>query len=231
MTNKKDLYIIIVILALAALGVAGYSGYKYLLSTAPSPSAPPIVTAKCVEKSSLNCTNEVELSYECTDEYQNWARANCPGWEERVYCNDPRPEVCTMECIQNPPYICGSDGRSHCSICQACSDRNIAWYEIKTSPCGEGQFCGGIAANLPENQCPDGFYCKLDGNYPDASGVCTKLTEQIPPIFGLELSRGWYYGTKDQKKPNTPTSWINTEAGRSSCWHKPEFPCPNFPPD
>lgn len=38
----------------------------------------------------------------------------------------------------------------------------------------EGKFCGGIAANLPENQCPDGFYCKLDGNYPDASGVCIK---------------------------------------------------------
>lgn len=38
----------------------------------------------------------------------------------------------------------------------------------------EGKFCGGIAANLPENQCPEGFSCKLDGKYPDAGGVCTK---------------------------------------------------------
>jgi len=38
----------------------------------------------------------------------------------------------------------------------------------------EGRFCGGIAANLPENQCPEGYDCKLDGNYPDASGKCLK---------------------------------------------------------
>ena len=37
-----------------------------------------------------------------------------------------------------------------------------------------GKFCGGIAANLPENQCPVGYVCKLDGNYPDASGKCVK---------------------------------------------------------
>lgn len=38
----------------------------------------------------------------------------------------------------------------------------------------EGKFCGGIAANLLENQCPEGFYCKLDGKYPDAGGKCVK---------------------------------------------------------
>lgn len=38
----------------------------------------------------------------------------------------------------------------------------------------EGRFCGGIAANLPENQCPKGYKCRLDGNYPDASGKCVK---------------------------------------------------------
>lgn len=34
--------------------------------------------------------------------------------------------------------------------------------------------CGGIAPDLPENQCPEGYKCKLEGNYPDASGVCIK---------------------------------------------------------
>jgi len=38
----------------------------------------------------------------------------------------------------------------------------------------EGKFCGGIAANLPENQCPEGYKCKLDGNYPDAGGKSVK---------------------------------------------------------
>lgn len=38
----------------------------------------------------------------------------------------------------------------------------------------EGKFCGGIAANLPENQCPKGYECQLDGNYPDAGGKCVR---------------------------------------------------------
>lgn len=43
-----------------------------------------------------------------------------------------------------------------------------------TSDTVEGRFCGGIAGNLPENQCPAGYTCKLSGNYPDASGKCSK---------------------------------------------------------
>lgn len=39
----------------------------------------------------------------------------------------------------------------------------------------EGKFCGGIAGNLSENQCPVGYTCKLDGKYPDASGKCIPL--------------------------------------------------------
>ena len=34
----------------------------------------------------------------------------------------------------------------------------------------EGQFCGGIMGRA----CPDGYTCKYDGTYPDASGVCIK---------------------------------------------------------
>jgi len=196
-------------------------------SANPTPSATPIVNAKCVEKSSLNCAEEPELSFECTEEYQNWAKTNCSGWEERVYCQDPRPEVCTMECLENPPYICGSDGKSHCSICQACSNENVVWYEIKTSPCEEGQFCGGITGII----CPEGYSCKYDGNYPDASGVCTKLTEPISAISESELSLGWYWGSSSQKKPGTPTDWVFSGSGsRSDCWHKPDTPC-TFSPD
>lgn len=45
-----------------------------------------------------------------------------------------------------------------------------------TQASAEGRFCGGIAANLPENQCPPGYKCQLDGNYPDAGGKCVKVS-------------------------------------------------------
>lgn len=38
----------------------------------------------------------------------------------------------------------------------------------------EGRFCGGIAAGLPEYQCPEGYKCHLDGDYPDAGGRCVR---------------------------------------------------------
>lgn len=33
-----------------------------------------------------------------------------------------------------------------------------------------GQFCGGLAGK----GCPFGFSCRLDGDYPDAGGICKK---------------------------------------------------------
>lgn len=38
----------------------------------------------------------------------------------------------------------------------------------------ESRRCGGIAGNLPKYQCPPGYRCQLEGNYPDASGKCVK---------------------------------------------------------
>lgn len=189
-----SLVILVVLLSLGAAGVFAYKNYQLTHQLTPSQTTPlptptPTEGMKCVEKSSLNCTDIVELTFECSDQYQSWARANCPGWQERVECPDPRPEVCTMECAQTPPYICGSDGNSYCSACQACSNKDVIWYEMKASACEEG------------------------------------LVEDIPLITDSELSLGWYYGTKDQKKPYTPANWIYTEAGRSSCWHKSDTQC------
>ncbi|MBU0576490.1 hypothetical protein KJ654_02410 [Patescibacteria group bacterium] len=106
----------------------------------------------------------------------------CPPLEEaeqtQIDCKNPRPQVCTMECIQNPPYICGSDGASYCSTCGACGNPEVQWYSLQSTPCSDEivgeKSCGGIAANLPENQCPEGFNCLLDGDYPDAGGACVK---------------------------------------------------------
>jgi len=67
------------------------------------------------------------------------ACAPCPPLKEenqsKINCKNPRSEVCTMECVENPPYICGSDGKSYCSVCQACSNKDVNWYEMKTSLC------------------------------------------------------------------------------------------------
>lgn len=41
---------------------------------------------------------------------------------------------------------------------------------LTQTPKTENKFCGGIAAI----KCPDGYSCKLDGNYPDAGGTCVK---------------------------------------------------------
>ncbi len=38
---------------------------------------------------------------------------------------------------------------------------------------GESLFCGGLIART----CPGGYVCKLDGNYPDAGGVCLEDTQ------------------------------------------------------
>lgn len=42
----------------------------------------------------------------------------------------------------------------------------------------ESKMCGGIAAI----QCPDGFVCSLDGDYPDAGGTCVEETMPDRPM-------------------------------------------------
>lgn len=49
--------------------------------------------------------------------------------------------------------------------------------------------------------------------------------QDIPAITKEEKIRGWYWGTRNQKKPETPNSWIYQNAGRSSCWHAPNVIC------
>ena len=55
---------------------------------------------------------------------------------KKVVCSTNRPELCTLECIVNPPYICGSDGKSYCSECQACA-ANVGWYVYQNEKCLE----------------------------------------------------------------------------------------------
>jgi len=97
------------------------------------------------------------------------------------------------------------------------------------------ELCGGVAAI----QCGEGLECRLSGNYPDVSGICVrietveaasgitsdqvKVNEELPKISAVELQRGWYYGDRDQKKLNTPFTWIQVNSGsRSAMWRRTE---------
>lgn len=62
----------------------------------------------------------------------------------------------------------------------------------------------------------------------------TSSPAPVPPIVAptsnsSEFSSGWYWGTMDQKKPDTPLEWVYQEAGRSSCWHAPNIECGYLP--
>lgn len=232
--NKKTFAPIFIIPILAAVAVLGAGSYwaartisrRNLESPAPNPTTNAPVY-ECIDIGLLDCTNGTEPSFKCTKQYQVWAGANCPSWkQEKIECKT-KPQACTMECLKNPPYICGSDDQSYCSTCQACANENVSWYIIQPSPCGPSgqEICGGIAGI----ECPDDFICQYDGSYPDASGICIPKGETITPISEAEITGGWYYGNDKQKKPNTPKNWIYTEAGRSSCWHNPDVRCGVLP--
>lgn len=49
------------------------------------------------------------------------------------------------------------------------ADQILSTFKF-THESSEGQFCGGFAGAV----CPEGYSCKYDGSYPDASGKCIK---------------------------------------------------------
>ncbi|KKR03084.1 MAG: hypothetical protein UU25_C0007G0003 [Microgenomates group bacterium GW2011_GWB1_40_9] len=164
--------ILLIVLSIASLSISTLIVIKTFSkpsvptsSTTPNQSKTPNETNTCVEKKSLNCADEIELSYECTEEYTKWAQINCPDWTP------------------------------------------------------EEQFCGGIAANLPENQCPEGYSCQLEGDYPDAGGKCKK-TDTSPNTFICPVN-GWV----------TCMPMLSEEAkqgctSEAIAWYKKN--CPNF---
>lgn len=81
----------------------------------------------------------------------------------------------------------------------------------------------GAPANQSE-KCGDEICDSFEKANPN---LCPKdCQEEIPQITQQELERGWYWGSKDQKKPGTPDDWMHAlEGTRSACWHKPEVRC------
>ncbi len=132
--------------------------------------------------------------------------------EKRVFCPNPpgiRPEVCTMECIQNPPYICGSNGKSYCNACQACSNKSVSWYITQEKPCqGENfnyrELCGKKYQNFPctirqiykcqdqfllRSSCADGQDILLDekGNFIKACGGIAGYSPECKSLIKCSL--------------------------------------------
>ena len=132
---------------------------KYQIQISPAPTATPAAGDKITAIQTTiccSCPTKISRSLIGTDGWVIYKKGKdyteylpkdcglvvcqpCPPIEEenqsKTDCKNPRPEVCTMECIEPPPYICGSDGKSYCTVCQACSNKDVAWYEMKNSPC------------------------------------------------------------------------------------------------
>lgn len=60
-----------------------------------------------------------------------------PTASQKTYCKSLRPEACTEECLLPPPYLCGSNGKSYCTKCQACADEQVEWYQFQDEPCAD----------------------------------------------------------------------------------------------
>lgn len=73
-------------------------------------------------------------------------------------------------------------------------------------------------------KCSDGICDELEKANPN---LCPKdCQEEILPITQQKLERGWYWGSKDQKKEGTPDDWIHAlEGTKSACWHRAGIKC------
>lgn len=50
----------------------------------------------------------------------------------------------------------------------------------------------------------------------------TSAEQNIPSVTQSDIEQGWYYGDINQKKPNTPDSWLLRYSGtRSAQWYDP----------
>ena len=145
--------LILVVIALIGLGIVSYIVLKPA-STPPSPTPTsthtptPTTTLDGKDRRILSCENSDGIWLEEHNECEGISESECNSMSGNFY-------PCESACRHDP-------------TAEICIDVCVQVCKLS------GRFCGGIAANLPENQCPEGYICKLDGNYPDAGGVCVK---------------------------------------------------------
>ena len=71
---------------------------------------------------------------------------------------------------------------------------------------------------IPETKCNciEGSEWKID------QGCIMTIDEEFIEINKEELNQGWYYGLPNEKKLNTPVTWIWQESGQKSRWQNPK---------
>lgn len=83
-------------------------------------------------------------------------------------CLDSGSEDVASPCIYKEEWACYKS-----ALCEVQSNGRCGWtqtVELRDCITSINKICGGFA-NLP---CPSGYTCRLDGNYPDASGHCVQ---------------------------------------------------------
>lgn len=74
-------------------------------------------------------------------------------------------------CTPSPAPGTNGSGTPPTSSASSVAVSSAASSSVKARPLSkEGEICGGIAGF----QCEPGLFCKYDGAYPDAAGVCIK---------------------------------------------------------
>lgn len=139
------------------------------------------------------------------------------------------------------PKTCG--GTVACKPCELpekpiCQNGQCQFSSTLTSQesCKIGKEYENTAVNPVKCKCPEGYKfetlsmgwgpCPQPGMRDCPSSILKCVTtENIPGFSSQDLEKGWYWGFENQRKPSTPNDWIFTEAGRSSCWHKPQVNC------
>lgn len=90
-------------------------------------------------------------------------------------CLNENDEVATSICIYKEVFACYQSAeckKQNAEKCDWSQTKELATCLKENDESGSNsQFCGGIAGK----SCPEGYTCKLDGNYPDAGGTCIKI--------------------------------------------------------
>ena len=72
--------------------------------------------------------------------------------------------------------------------------------------------------HIPESKCR----CAAGTDFVDDQGcIILDGSYEFISINSDELRQGWYFGQSNQKKLNTPSSWIWVDGGKKSRWRQP----------
>lgn len=90
-------------------------------------------------------------------------------------CSEASEDLKASICLYEPKFECYNT-----ATCEKQINGKCGWTQTEeltrcltkagTTNSEENSFCGGFAGIT----CPEGYTCKLDGNYPDAGGKCIK---------------------------------------------------------